>query len=56
MKFERRGHSKQALVPEGWYRLRSEELGEFEVHLSPIARETRDAQQPNAPHLEALFC
>ncbi len=50
------GHTPRANLPEGIYRLRHEELGEFEIYLRPTLRETPDAQQPMTPHLEAVFC
>lgn len=52
-----RGMTRRALVTEGWYRLRGEGLGEFELYLSPAAREHyEDPLHPHAPHLEAVFC
>jgi hypothetical protein len=49
-----RGYSARANLPEGIYRLRHEELGEFEVHLRPT--QSMGDHEPNNPHLEALFC
>lgn len=52
-----RGHSRRALVPEGIYRLRNDELGEFEIYLRPVPGDTNQNQTQHqlAPHLMAIF-
>ena len=50
-----RGYGPRANLPEGIYRLRHEELGELELYLRPTQRESTDPQQPESPHLEAVF-
>ncbi len=49
------GYGPRANLPEGIYRLRHEELGEFEVYLRPTQPATADAQDSMKPHLEATF-
>lgn len=49
-----RGHSSRAAVPEGWYQLRHEEMGAFEIWLTPLSRDFGQANHQTA-HLEAVF-
>ncbi len=49
------GHGPRANLPEGIYRLRHEDLGEFEVYLRPTQPAAADTQDATQPHLEATF-
>ncbi len=49
------GQGPRANLSEGIYRLRHEELGEFEIYLRPTQPANAGAQDATRPHLEATF-